>query len=147
ESWLDPNRTNLQAIRLLAALLGIIFALTVGCVAVPLFWRAQRGSLRGSLPLLGFFLAIGLGFMFVEIAEMQRLMVLLGKPTYALSVVLFTLLAGSGAGSLASGRLTGRGGALSPGAALSLLMFVLAVVGLLTPALIPALSGASTPAR
>jgi len=48
------------------------------------------------------FVCIGLGFMFVEISQMQRLMVFLGHPTYALSVVLFTLLAGTGLGSFAA---------------------------------------------
>jgi len=38
----------------------------------------------------GVFLPQRLGFMFVEISQMQRLIILLGHPTYSLSVVLFS---------------------------------------------------------
>jgi hypothetical protein len=146
-SWLDPNRSNLEAIRLLVVLLGIVTVLTLGCIITPLALRARSGVLRGSAPLLSFFLAIGLGFMFVEVSEMQRLMLLLGKPTYALSVVLSTLLVGSGTGSLLSNRLTGPSGPLGAKPALLLLVGVLVAVGLATPLVVHALVGSSTPAR
>jgi SAM-dependent methyltransferase len=146
-SWLDPNRSNLEAIRLLAVLLGIVGVLTFGCIVAPLAFRARGGALRGAGSLLGFFFAIGLGFMFVEVSEMQRLMLLLGKPTYALSVVLFTLLVGSGAGSLLSLRLTGAGGPLRPRAALTLVVLVLAAAGATTPLVVHALAASSTMVR
>jgi hypothetical protein len=44
---------------------------------------------------------LGLGFMFLEIALIQRLMLYLGNPTYALTVVLFVLLIFGGIGSRA----------------------------------------------
>lgn len=53
-----------------------------------------------------FFAGLGLGFLFLEIALMQRFTVFLGNPTYALSVILFTLLASSGLGSALSRRMT-----------------------------------------
>jgi hypothetical protein len=84
--------------------------------------------------------------MFVEVSQMQRLMLLLGKPTYALSVVLFTLLVGSGTGSLVSPSLV-RDGKLSPRGALGAVIGVLALFGLLTPFVIGALSASSTPVR
>jgi SAM-dependent methyltransferase len=146
-SWLDPNRTNLEAIRLLVVLLGIVGALTLVCVVLPLGLRARGGMLRGSFSLLGFFFAIGLGFMFIEVSEMQRLMLLLGKPTYALSVVLFTLLVGSGLGSLASERFVGPSALLSDGRALAALVAVLATCGLVTPAIVHELAASSTGAR
>jgi hypothetical protein len=146
-SWLDPNRTNLEAIRLLVVLLAIVGALTLVCVVLPLALRARSGTLRGSGALLGFFFAIGLGFMFIEVSEMQRLMLLLGKPTYALSVVLFTLLVGSGLGSLASGRLLAAGGPLTGRSALALLVAVLVVCGLVTPPIVHALVASATVAR
>ena len=52
-----------------------------------------------------FFAAIGLGFLLLEIALIQRFVLFLGFPTYALSVVLFSLLAFTGIGSLLSTRL------------------------------------------
>jgi SAM-dependent methyltransferase len=146
ESWLDPNRSNLEAIRLLAVLLVIVTVLTVVCIGLPIAWKSRRSDLAGSAPWLSFFFAIGFGFMFVEVSEMQRLMVLLGKPTYALSVVLFTLLVGSGAGSLSSNRVTDAG-KLNPRVALTIVVGVLAVFGLATPVVVHALVASPTPVR
>ena len=53
---------------------------------------------------LGFFAAIGLGFLTLEISLIQRFVLFLGFPTYALSVVLFSLLLWTGGGSLVAGR-------------------------------------------
>lgn len=52
-----------------------------------------------------YFAALGLGFMLLEIALMQKLVIFLGHPTYALSVVLTSLLASAGLGSLLAGRI------------------------------------------
>jgi len=52
-----------------------------------------------------YFLGIGLGYILVQISLLQRLMVVLGRPTLALSVVLFSMLLGTGCGAAASGRL------------------------------------------
>ncbi|MCX7011148.1 MAG: hypothetical protein NTW86_01040, partial [Candidatus Sumerlaeota bacterium] len=56
-------------------------------------------------PAAAYFMLIGAGFMFVEIALMQRLSVFLGHPIYALGILLFTLIASAGLGSLLSERL------------------------------------------
>jgi hypothetical protein len=153
-NWLDPNKGNLQAVRLLAMLAVVITVLTVATVITPLVFTRRTSAevpaprLRaGSVPLLFFFAAIGLGFMFIEVSEMQRLMVLLGKPTYALSVVLFTLLVGSGVGSLAAGKLTAEGGPLRPEIALVILIVVLAAIGAVTPLAVHGLAGAHTSTR
>lgn len=47
----------------------------------------------------GYFAALGLGFLFVEIALMQKLVLFLGHPTLALSVVLAGMLAFAGLGA------------------------------------------------
>lgn len=61
-------------------------------------------SLFSELPHKGraatYFAALGLGFMFIEVALIQSLTLFLGYPTYSLSVTLFALLLFSGAGSL-----------------------------------------------
>ena len=59
----------------------------------------------GTLRIFLYFAALGLGFMLFEIALMQKLVIFLGHPTYALSVVLTSLLASAGLGSLLSGRI------------------------------------------
>jgi len=53
----------------------------------------------------GYFALIGVGFMMVEIALLQRMSVFLGHPVYALSVVLFSLILWTGFGSIASERI------------------------------------------
>jgi len=146
-NWLDPNRTNLESIRLLAALLLIVSVLTILCIFVPLALMAKKEPLKGSLSHLLFFLSIGLGFMFVEISQMQRLLVFLGHPTYALSVVLFTLLIGGGLGSFSSSWLIRDGTRLRPLWALALVIAVLTIFGILTPRLTTALASAPTPVR
>ncbi len=53
---------------------------------------------------LAFVAAIGLAYLFVEMTVMQKGALLLGHPTYSVSVTLVALLCGSGLGSFWSGR-------------------------------------------
>jgi len=52
-----------------------------------------------------YFLGIGLGYILVQIGLLQRLIIVLGRPTFSLSVVLFSMLLGTGFGAACSGRL------------------------------------------
>jgi hypothetical protein len=81
---------------------GILLALALVLVAAPLALaaRADRPPLRS----LVFFGAIGLGFLTLEVALIQRFVLFLGFPTYAISVVLFALLLWTGIGSWLAGR-------------------------------------------
>ena len=65
------------------------------------------GQQRRPLRLL-YFVAVGLGYILVEIAFIQRFVLFLGHPTYALTVVVFLLLLSSGAGSMLSRWLVGE---------------------------------------
>ena len=56
-----------------------------------------------------YFAALGIGFMMVMVPSIQRLTIYLGSPTYALAVVLFTILFSSGIGSLTTHRVTADG--------------------------------------
>ena len=51
-----------------------------------------------------YFIALGCGFMFVEIAFIQKFIQFLGHPLYAVAVVLFAFLVFAGLGSLYAGR-------------------------------------------
>jgi hypothetical protein len=90
----------------LLALLGFVGGLTALCIILPL-WFGRSGStpLRDRAVFTLFFAGIGLGFMLVEMAFLQWLFVLLGHPTYSLSVVLFSVLLSAGLGSFLSGHL------------------------------------------
>jgi hypothetical protein len=86
------------------AVLGMVLAISlvavVGFLVVPLAISARTRQVR-PVRLL-YFVAIGLGYILVEIAFIQRLVLFLGHPVYALTVVVFLLLLSSGAGSMVS---------------------------------------------
>jgi spermidine synthase len=84
--------------------LGIVLLISAGSVLAFLLLPLALGSgarQQRVLPLL-YFVAIGLGYILVEIAFIQRFVLFLGHPTYALTVVIFLLLLASGTGSLCS---------------------------------------------
>ncbi len=91
--------------RVLLALLALalVFAalfLSVPVIALRNAWLGvpRKGSVAA------YFACLGLGFMFIEVAMIQKLTLLLGYPTYSLTVTLFAILLSTGAGSLLSER-------------------------------------------
>jgi hypothetical protein len=113
----------------------ILALLSLALVAAPLVAvnRAQRPPVAA----LGFFAAIGVGFLTLEVALIQRFVLFLGFPTYALSVVLFALLLSTGFGSLLSGRV--RRPRRSLGAALALACVLIAAASFALEPLLTAL--------
>ena len=94
-------KVNLGVLVLLLVLV-ISLAAVLAFLILPM--ALHRGQVRQSpLPLL-YFVAVGLGYILVEIAFIQRFVLFLGHPTYALTVVIFLLMLSSGAGSLFSRR-------------------------------------------
>ena len=84
--------------------LGILLVLSALAFVLPLsFVKKERRPKPTSLV---YFVAIGIGFLVLEIVLTQRFVLFLGFPTYALSVVLFALLVASGIGSWLSARFT-----------------------------------------
>jgi hypothetical protein len=82
----------------------LLLVLAISLVAVLAFLilpLALKGGGQSPLPLF-YFVAVGLGYILVEIAFIQRLVLFLGHPTYALTVVIFLLMLSSGVGSLFS---------------------------------------------
>jgi SAM-dependent methyltransferase len=99
----------------------------------PFVRLARRMPLSTLTPPVTYFCTIGMGFMLIEISQMQRLMVFLGHPVYGLSVVLFTILLFSGIGSATVGPHFPRPGAVI--ARVVALLTTLVAAGLLTPLL------------
>jgi hypothetical protein len=141
------NNFNIQAVSTLGILLITVVGLTFLCIIVPLAFTTKRESLKGSLPFFLFFAGIGLGFIFIEISQMQRLIIFLGHPTYSLSVVLFTLLLSSGCGSYLTQRVGELGLVRSASRLLFLLLCALIAFGLFTPYIIDIFQGSTTPLR
>jgi hypothetical protein len=96
-------KVNLGVLVLILVLVISVVAV-LGFLILPL---ALRGGRQSPLPLL-YFVAVGLGYILVEIAFIQRFVLFLGHPTYALTVVIFLLMLSSGAGSLLSRRWLAR---------------------------------------
>jgi spermidine synthase len=92
-------KVNLGVLVLMLVLV-ISLAAVLAFLILPL---ALHGGRQSPLPLL-YFVAVGLGYILVEIAFIQRFVLFLGHPTYALTVVIFLLMVSSGAGSLFSRR-------------------------------------------
>jgi hypothetical protein len=87
------------------AVLGMVLIISlIAVLAFLIIPLAVRGRRQESPVRLLYFVAVGLGYILVEIAFIQRFVLFLGHPTYALTVVVFLLLLSSGAGSLASRR-------------------------------------------
>jgi len=108
------------------------------CILLPLALLNRRGlqvERRGSW--LGYFAALGLGFIMVEIALLQRFLLFLGQPIYTYAVVLAGLLIFTGIGSYAAGK-------FGPGALKRVLLCVVALVpitALITPMVFHAFLG------
>jgi len=95
---------NNEGVWTLQLLIVIVTLATVGLTLLPFFFTdhfERAGLWRGS----GFFAFIGLGYMLVEVTWLQRLVLLLGHPSRAATVVLGALLLGTGLGSLLAPRI------------------------------------------
>ena len=119
----------------LLTLLGISAALVALFVLGPLV-IAGRGAERprGWFAWLVYFGALGAGFMLIEVAILQRFVLLLGHPVYSLTVTLFSLLLGTGLGAAWSRRFDqqslGRTGAI---ALVTVAAIAVAVIAVVTP--------------
>jgi hypothetical protein len=92
----------------LLTLMGISAALVGIFVLGPL---ALAGGDRpaGWIPWIVYFGSLGAGFMLIEVAILQRFVLLLGHPVYSLTVTLFSLLLGTGIGAALSRRFSTAG--------------------------------------
>ncbi len=85
--------------------------LVVSLMATGLILVLPRLVLEDRLPqepatlrFLWYFVFIGVGYILIQIALVQKFVLFLGHPTYALTVIIFSMLVASGVGSRFSGR-------------------------------------------
>ncbi len=97
-------------------------------IALPLF--AVRRGTRPPVSELTLFAAIGLGFLVFEVVLIQRFVLFLGFPTYALSIVLFALLAFTGIGARLTERVADGRAGLSRALAIACGLVALTAFGL-----------------
>ncbi|MEE9297561.1 MAG: hypothetical protein V3V29_00805 [Acidimicrobiia bacterium] len=82
--------------------------LVLGPLLVMTRRRSTGGRSEGRLWTVAYFGLLGLAFLLVEIPLVQQYILLVGRPTTALAVVLFALLLSAGAGSVVSHRMPWR---------------------------------------
>jgi hypothetical protein len=121
-----------------AVLGGILVVLPLALLRREAARRARAGG--GRLSVFTYFLALGIGYMFVEMALIQRLVFFLANPVYAVAVVLAGLLLVSGLGSAWAARRVAQGRSMRRLASLAALavaaIAVIYALGL-HPALMP----------
>ncbi len=107
---------------------------SIALILLPLLFVRRRLSpaREPAWRLIVYFGAIGLAFLFIEIAFMQRLTLFLGQPLYAIAVVLSSFLVFGGLGSGASARIDARRARLVPLFVAAIAVIALIVVRLLT---------------
>jgi hypothetical protein len=136
-------------INLGVVVLGMLLAISVLAVAafllLPLVVHQRGSSHRAHSTSLAYFIFVGLGYIVVEIALIQRFVLFLGHPTYALTVVVFLLLLSSGAGSVVARRWISGTRRLQQ--ILLVITALLAIYLLLLPGLLPAAVGAPFPLK
>ena len=97
---------NLRATRTLLALAGVAGVLVLAIIAWPLLAMGLPSvPARVFWAAFAYFAIIGLAFMLIQIAFLQRFSVYLGHPTYTFSIILFLMILSAGLGSLASERI------------------------------------------
>lgn len=95
-----------SAVPILFGLVASSIAATLVILALPpLILRRQLTRTHGDLRALSFFLFIGAGYILIQVALIQRFVLFLGHPTYALTVIIFSMLLSGGVGSFASKRM------------------------------------------
>ena len=102
-----------RALPLLFGSLAIsLVATAVILLLPPLLLGARLPAEKGLRSSLLYFVCIGAGYILVQVALIQKFVLFLGHPTYALTVIIFSMLVSSGLGSFFSRRLlpaAGRG--------------------------------------
>ncbi len=137
---------NAKAIFILLTLAGTMSVLSFLCIVIPLKLTAKKVKLKGTSGFFIFFIAIGLGFMLIEISQIQRLNIFLGHPTYSLAAALFTMLLSSGIGSYFSGADKHN---FASGSKLRFIFLIITLIlfGIFTPYIIHAFREQSTEIR
>jgi hypothetical protein len=94
-----------RAVPLLFGLVAVsLVATAVILLLPPVVLKTRLPRERGVLTFLLYFVCIGVGYILIQVALIQKFVVLLGHPTYALTVIIFSMLTASGLGSYFSRR-------------------------------------------
>lgn len=82
-----------------------LLAVALTLALPPLLLRSKLPCEKGVRTFLAYFVLIGVGYILIQVALIQKFVLFLGHPTYALTVIIFSMLMASGFGSFYSSRL------------------------------------------
>jgi hypothetical protein len=92
-----------RAVPLLFGLMGLSVVVTGLILVLPrLVLGTRLPKQKNVMTFLWYFLCLGAGYILVQVALIQKFVLLLGHPTYALTVIVFSMLVASGIGSYLS---------------------------------------------
>jgi predicted membrane-bound spermidine synthase len=98
-----------KAVPLLFGLMAVsLVATALILLAPPLILGTRLPRHAGIRGFLLYFLFVGAGYILIEVGLIQKFVLFLGHPVYALAVVIFSMLISSGLGSFWSRRLLGK---------------------------------------
>ena len=123
---------------------------SVVLILLPLLWLRRDPVVRQGIAtwrVLAYFVALGLGFLFIEIAFIQRLTLFLGHPLGAVAVVLAGFLVFAGIGSGLSQRLHDTQLARATAVAVAAIALLCTAYLLLLPSLLALLQSLSMAAK
>jgi hypothetical protein len=128
-------KVNVAVPKLFNALIVSVIAVGIILILPPLVLGTRLPRERSVRSFLIYFLAIGMGYILIEVAMIQKFVLFLGHPTYALTVVIFSMLVSSGLGSYTSVKLIGddRGRLVK---ALTIVAALVAILALITQPLL-----------
>jgi hypothetical protein len=125
-----------RAVPLLYALMAVSLLATAIILALPpLVLGARLPRQKGVPRFLLYFLSIGAGYILIEVALIQKFVLFLGHPTYALTVVIFSMLVSSSLGSYFSRRILGEDGRRLFRALILIAVLVALLAAVVTPLL------------
>ncbi|HMD97587.1 MAG TPA: hypothetical protein VKM93_09700 [Terriglobia bacterium] len=126
-----------RAVPLLFGLMGIsVLATLVILLLPPLVLGTRLPRQKGLLVFLLYFLLIGAGYILIEVALIQKFVLFLGHPTYALTVVIFSMLVSSGLGSYFSRRVL-KQSEVRWATALGTIAILVALLGIIASSVLP----------
>jgi hypothetical protein len=98
-----------RAVPLLFGLMVVSVFATLLVMTLPRFLLGSRlPKQKGVFAFLIYFICLGAGYILIQMALIQKFMLLLGRPSYALIVIVFSMLVASGAGSYCSRSIIGE---------------------------------------
>ena len=94
------------AVPTLFSLVGVsLLAVAITLLLPPILLRTRLPKEPGVPVFLSYFVCLGIGYILVQVGLIQKLVLFLGHPAYALTVVIFSMLVSSGTGSYFSRRI------------------------------------------